>query len=644
MTPSLFLALVSLLAIEGQGLFSHPIVNSQHGLLDSKIQMCNLPMVELSPKTLSESVRSLSENSASSVQARFQEPSRAAPRSPAKPDGGDGGRHNSTVRRDTRTSTPVPVPVPAPPAVGIQPPLRLPHRPPVLGRHHAVPLLGLGFVPTRGQALFIAYLWILNISLTAASYPPSATSGELVSLVGHRAGLFSFANLALAVLYSSRNSLLLHMTDWSHATFLLLHRWTAVISILQACLHSAIFLQKYHDAILGYAGVAQKEYLIWGVVALVAMVVLIPTSTLPLRRRAYEVFLASHIVLSAAVLTGSILHIFYRYGWRWEYQAWIVAAVGVWGFDRLLARPVRILRNGGLKGALVTVVDPDYLMIEVPGVAAEGHAYLYFPSLSWRVWENHPFSVAAVGCPTGVAPVLSGSDSPASLPASAASTLLLESSDSEAPSPGPGEKSGIAWGRVGADQAGASSQVPGIVFFVRCRGGLTTKLRRHARESKGVKVLVESSYGVDIPLVSRCRLKPYTKYSNLVCIAGGVGITAMLPLLKANAASSGKTELYWGVRSAPLVEAVARAVGQEDAVDPTATNMMWWGHANVSVLVGRRFDLKSVLDDAVGTASDGGTTVAVCGPPGMADEVRVIVAGLGRRGLAVKLREESFAC
>lgn len=96
--------------------------------------------------------------------------------------------------------------------------------------------------------MFIAYLWILNIALTSVGYPPSASRAELVSLVGHRVGLFSFANLALPVLYSSRNSLLLHLTDWSHASFLLLHRWTAVISILQACLHSAILLQKYHDS------------------------------------------------------------------------------------------------------------------------------------------------------------------------------------------------------------------------------------------------------------------------------------------------------------------------------------------------------------------------------------------------------------
>lgn len=495
--------------------------------------------------------------------------------------------------------------------------------PPVFGSHHAVPFLGLGFVPARGQALFVACLWILNIALAAVAYPPSATPPELVALVGHRVGLLSLANLALAVLYASRNSLLLHLTDWSHATFLLLHRWTAVIGILQAGLHSALYLRTYHDAALGYAAVAQKGCLIWGVATLAAMGVLVPASALPFRRRAYEVFLVAHVVLSALALVGGGLHILYRYGWRWEYQAWIAAAFGIWGFDRLLARPARIWRNGGLRPARVSVVDPDYLMVEVPGVAADGHAYLYFPSLSWRVWENHPFSVAAPSRPIRT-------------------VSFRPDSDSDAPSPGSGEKSGRSWAGAGTGGGSGAPPAPGIVFFVRCRGGLTTELRKRTGHRQGVRVLVESSYGFATSLIPRCGRGSCSKYPNLVCIAGGVGITAMLPLIQSDSASSGTTELYWGVRSAPLVEAVARVAGQEAVDLGIATNMLW-GHARVSILVGMRLDLRSVLEDAVGRAS-GGTAVAVCGPPGMADEVRSIVAGLGKRGLAVKLREESFVC
>ena len=46
--------------------------------------------------------------------------------------------------------------------------------------------------------------------------------------------------------------------------------------------------------------------------------------------------------------------------------------------------------------AYVAVVDGDYLKVEVPGLAAAGHAYLYFPTLTWCFWESHPFSVVLV--------------------------------------------------------------------------------------------------------------------------------------------------------------------------------------------------------------------------------------------------------
>lgn len=58
-----------------------------------------------------------------------------------------------------------------------------------------------------------------------------------------------------------------------------------------------------------------------------------------------------------------------------------------------MARLVKITRNG-LQMAEISVIDEDYLLVDLPGEVASGHVYLYFPTLPWRVWENHPFSVA----------------------------------------------------------------------------------------------------------------------------------------------------------------------------------------------------------------------------------------------------------
>lgn len=123
---------------------------------------------------------------------------------------------------------------------------------PALGTRHQVPFLKTFIVPTRGQAFFIVYLWAINIILCSIGYqsrqPNSwyeTTTLEIARYIAYRTGVLSFANIALLILYSTRNNVLLWVTNWSHSTFLLLHRWLAVICTLQACIHSAILLQAY---------------------------------------------------------------------------------------------------------------------------------------------------------------------------------------------------------------------------------------------------------------------------------------------------------------------------------------------------------------------------------------------------------------
>lgn len=250
-------------------------------------------------------------------------------------------------------------------------------------------------MPTRGQALFIAYLVIINIILCAVgieSAQPNAWFAsqplEIVTYVSNRAGVLSFANIPLLFLYSGRNNVLLWLTNWSHSTFLLLHRWVAAICTIEACLHSAIYLQIY-TANGTHSSESKLQYWYWGIIATLAMVVLLPASTLQIRRKCYELFLAWHIVLSVLVLVGCYLHISYRYAHQWGYENWIYIAFAIWAFERGF-RILRMTRHG-LLTARVSVVDDEYIKLEVPGIAARGHVYLYFPTLTWRVWENHPF-------------------------------------------------------------------------------------------------------------------------------------------------------------------------------------------------------------------------------------------------------------
>jgi hypothetical protein len=114
----------------------------------------------------------------------------------------------------------------------------------------------------------------------------------------------------------SRNNILLYATTWTRSTFVLVHRWVAVISIIQAILHTALYLQ-LQVSTAALPAEAAYPYWYWGLIATVALVLLVPASLLPIRRRAYEFFLAWHLVFALLAMIACFLHIYLRYRWQW---------------------------------------------------------------------------------------------------------------------------------------------------------------------------------------------------------------------------------------------------------------------------------------------------------------------------------------
>ncbi|KAL8912566.1 MAG: hypothetical protein Q9171_002430 [Xanthocarpia ochracea] len=469
--------------------------------------------------------------------------------------------------------------------------------PPVFGSRHKTPVAGVFHVPTRGQAFFIFYLVSINVILSAVGYKGSqpnswypnvlGSDGQIISYVSNRLGVLSFANIPLLFLYAGRNNVLLWLTNWSHGTFLLLHRWVAWIATLQAVLHSAIYLEIYlHNGT--HASEAKLAYWVWGIVATLCMSILLPSSILPVRKNVYEFFLAWHVLLSVFVLAGCLLHILERFGRQWGYENWIYSAIAIWGFERAL-RLARLARNG-IKTAQVTAVDEDYIRVNIEDISGSGHAYLYFPTLTWRVWENHPFSVASTV-----------------LPVSDQSGTLDHHRDLE--------KLGSSSDGSDSDMHGKQYQSPtkvGLSFLVRTKTGVTGQLRKHER----LPVLVESAYGPHVDL---------SQYSLLICIAGGVGITACVPFLRAH---PGTTKLFWGARSQKIIDAMTPSLGGVEMKSYVRERM------NITEVLQRE------LIESASTA-----VVLVSGPSEMADEVRCVISELGRqkKGIQVKLIEEAFS-
>lgn len=139
--------------------------------------------------------------------------------------------------------------------------------PPLIGSRHNLPVFkNLAIMPTRGQALFLLYIFIINIVASFVrleTRSPNSWWGskeeEYLALFGNRAGMLSFGNLPLLILYAGRNNILLWLTNWSHSTFLLLHRWIAFICVSQAVVHSAVYLDMHRRIYKDHSTIVRRS-------------------------------------------------------------------------------------------------------------------------------------------------------------------------------------------------------------------------------------------------------------------------------------------------------------------------------------------------------------------------------------------------
>ncbi|TFK19779.1 metalloreductase [Coprinopsis marcescibilis] len=486
---------------------------------------------------------------------------------------------------------------------------------PLFGKRHRTPTMAnLGIMPTRGQTLYIVYLLatqiflgIFPLSFIYPNYIAPTKAEHLILMIGDRTGALAMADFVAIFLSSSRNNILLWITNWSHSTFLLLHRWIAYCLIFQVSMHSVLMLVLYYP---DHASESQKVYWIWGIVGTLAFVIMWPASLLPVRQKAYEFFLASHQIFAALGLIATFFHIYELYMYKWGYEIWVYIGGIIWFGDRLL----RVLRmvKGGWRRAVVSAVDEhgDYLRVEVDGVAADGHVYLYFPTLNWRVWENHPYSVLS-----------SFSGSSTSHDAKDASEIGGDPEKTSHPS------SNTSLSLTSDSNAGVR---PRTTILLRVMDG-QTKLLANRLAAAGssrrisIPVIVEGSYHAN-PAT-----RDLAHCSSLLCIAGGVGITAVVPIIRSFGGP--RVRLAWGVRSQSLLGAVEPELRRLDSKK-----------VEVQTSVGERIRIVDILKEELGKDDEGDLGVVVCGPTGMADEIRVAVAELGPRARrAVVFVDEAFS-
>jgi hypothetical protein len=447
-----------------------------------------------------------------------------------------------------------------------------------------------------GQALYIVLFIILNIVLTAVNYharQPSAwypsRYDEIMAFVFYRTGALAYIFAPLVFLFAGRNNVLLWVTNWSHSTYLVLHRWVARVFTFQAILHSILAVVLYKNE-GSYTSMLSQPYWIWGVVATIAAVILTFGSGLYVRNFGYELFLLVHIVLSVILIPACWYHAYDLYHFLGGNSIWLVCCGAVWVFDRFM-RVARILMEGP-REAQVTELSGDYVRIEIPGIrwgSEPGkHVFCYFPtSTPWRPWENHPFSVLSTALLHHEQSLGSASES--------RGPVSLASHDADV------EKNHTLNPQVTALESRPMAN--GLTLYVRKSTGLTKSLRKAA----SLLTMVEGPYPSN-------HNKEVLRCDRLLLISGGIGITGILPF----ANNHWNVKLAWSVKESArcLVEDLNGALNQIRDKD---------------VRIGSRFDVNQLLAEEV-TAGWERIGVVVCGPGALCDDVRAAVSAASRQG------------
>ncbi|TDZ17000.1 Ferric/cupric reductase transmembrane component B [Colletotrichum orbiculare MAFF 240422] len=535
--------------------------------------------------------------------------------------------------------------------------------PAFIGSRRLEPLPGqVGYMPRRTLSIFIVIYVILNVVFSAVGFDTfqpntmfKSKGFELCEYVANRTGILSLVNAGMAILFAGRNNVLLAWTGWSLTTFITLHRWFARISVIQAVVHSIVYTLAYWQP--GYGGASEylaktgEPFYQWGIVATIFFCLATGVAILPIRLNFYELFLALHIVFIVVALVGCWYHIVPHFGYEFGYQTWLYICFAFWAFDRL-ARLTRIAyfnRPLGSKAVLEAVPDTHVMQLTVhPHVAWEfgpgQHSALNFRGVGW-FWESHPFSVA--GWRGGI-------------DTSLVDTAAIQEEISKDP------------GAMTSTKEVPQVTPASVTFLIRAGGGITAKLQRRLALSTAPRITLpvytEGPYGGH-----RARHQSLYIAETVLCIAGGIGITgvlgyiqeytrASLPGSDTLGASHGifkntkRFILAWSAREMALIDHVRQTfLAQAPGVDCS----FWCTGASIPMVAleetGRpdttttitkgvilgRMETEAILRHYLEEGTQ--TTVLVCGPSGMADEVTQHVVNSVRDGYSVDLIEEPFA-
>lgn len=479
--------------------------------------------------------------------------------------------------------------------------------------------MNVGTLPSRFHTILLLLYLGSNIAYCLILDYANQDKAGLIASVRGRSGVLATVNMVPLIAFAGRNNPLIPFLRISFDTFNLLHRWIGRIVAVEAVIHTCAWAANESAAEGGKKAVQHlftDNFLLFGGVAVAAMVVIIVQACSPIRHAFYETFLHIHQLLAFFAVLGVYVHLESA---KLPALPYIRLVVGLWVNDRLL-RAGRLIylnvsrRNGmttvsvkALKGEAcrVTFNLPRRVTIR-PG----SHVYVYIPSIS--LWMSHPFSVAWTDIDsepfTGRRP-LPRNGTPIS-PAS------LEKMAQHFPS--------------------KSTTPTSISLIVQAQTGFTRQLYDKACAAPDSNLnltgFVEGPYAGHDSLAS---------YGTVLLFAGGAGITHHLIQIRhliacahAGTVATRKIVLVWSVKTVdqlawvqPWMDEILAMEGRREILTiklfvtkPRNPNEIRSASTTVQMIGGRC--QPGVMLDSELPHRIGATAVSVCGSGAFADEVR----------------------
>jgi hypothetical protein len=494
--------------------------------------------------------------------------------------------------------------------------------------------LNMGTIPSRLHAILLGAFIFSNIGYMLALNWSREDRYSIAAELRGRSGVLAVINMIALVILAGRNNPLITLLQISFDTYNLLHRWMGRTIVFEVIVHTLCWAYVKGTA-SGWSGIwktiATDPFISWGTIGAIAMVLIALTSLSPVRHAFYETFLDVHIILAFTAILAVWIHLEVA---KLPQLPYIKVVFCLWIADRVGRMAKLAWYNYSLDGKGWTRASIDSLpgdacrvTLHLPrkaNIKPGSHAYLRFSTLN--VWESHPFSIAWVQH-RSINPTLpyNKMDSVSSL----ASEKQL--------------------------QLKAKDIVTDVSFVIHAQTGLTKRLFDKASSYRpGVLTLTAAFEG---PYAGHHSLD---SYGHVVLFAGSSGITHQIPFVQhlvkgcnEKSVATRKIVLVWIVRDSEHLEwvrpwmdqilqmqgrreclviklFVTRPKNPREVVSPSTTVSMFPGRPNI----------KLIMQNEV-KEQTGAMCVTVCGPGGLADNVREAVRDVQEDGV-VDFIEESF--